>query len=64
MAQVIAEALVGRRGWDGVEIRSAGVSAAWGGGASEGARVADEHALAERDRGRTGGSSAAQVWTE
>ncbi len=42
MAQVIAEASVGRRGWDGVEIRSAGVSAAWGGGASDGARVAAE----------------------
>lgn len=40
MAQAIAERAVGRRGWDGVEIRSAGVSAVPGGGASEGARAA------------------------
>jgi protein-tyrosine-phosphatase len=42
MAQVIAERAVRRRGWDGVEIRSAGVSAGPGGGASEGAREAAE----------------------
>ena len=42
MAQVIAERAVSRRGWDGVEVRSAGVSAAPGGGASEGARGAAE----------------------
>ena len=42
MAQAIAERAVGQRGWDGVEIRSAGVSAGLGGGASEGAREAAE----------------------
>ena len=42
MAQAIAEASVLRRRWDGVEIRSAGVSALPGGEASEGARVATE----------------------
>ena len=42
MAQVIAEHSVGELGWDGVEIRSAGISAFPGGGASEGARVAAE----------------------
>ena len=42
MAQAIAERSVERRGWDRVEIRSAGVSALPGGGASEGARVAAE----------------------
>ena len=42
MAQAIAERAVGRHGWDGVEIRSAGVSAAPGGGASEGAQGAAE----------------------
>ena len=42
MAQAISERAVGRHGWDGVEIRSAGVSAAPGGGASEGARGAAE----------------------
>ncbi len=42
MAQVIAERSVERRGWDGVEIRSAGVSAYLGGEASEGARIAAE----------------------
>ena len=42
MAQAIAERSVGRRGWDGVEIRSAGVSSFPGGAASEGARVAAE----------------------
>ena len=42
MAQAIAERSLRRRGWDGVEIRSAGVSAAPGGEASEGARVAAE----------------------
>ena len=42
MAQAIAEASVGRRGWEGVEIRSAGVSAAPGGGASAGAQRAVE----------------------
>ena len=42
MAQAIAERAVGRRGWDGVEIRSAGVSAAPGDGVSEGARAAAE----------------------
>ena len=42
MAQAIAEASVARRRWDGVEIRSAGVSALPGGEASEGARVAAE----------------------
>ncbi len=42
MAQAIAERSLGRRGWDGVEIRSAGVSAFPGGEASEGARVAAE----------------------
>jgi protein-tyrosine-phosphatase len=41
-AQVIAERAVSRRGWDGVEVRSAGVSAAPGAGASEGARGATE----------------------
>jgi protein-tyrosine-phosphatase len=46
MAQVIAERAVRRRGWDGVEVRSAGVSAEPGGGASEGAReVAELHGL-------------------
>ncbi len=44
MAQAIAEASVARRGWDGVEIRSAGVSAGPGGLASEGARAAAEAA--------------------
>ena len=38
MAQAIARRSVERRGWDGVEIRSAGVSALLGGEASEGAR--------------------------
>jgi len=42
MAQAIAERSLGWRGWDGVEIRSAGVSASPGGDASEGARVAAE----------------------
>ncbi len=42
MAQAIAERWLRRRGWDGVEIRSAGVSASPGGEASEGARVAAE----------------------
>ena len=42
MAQVIARRSVERRGWDGVEIRSAGVSAYRGGEASEGARVVAE----------------------
>jgi protein-tyrosine-phosphatase len=42
MAQAIARRSVERRGWDGVEIRSAGVSAYRGGEASEGARVAAE----------------------
>ena len=42
MAQAIARRSVERRGWDGVEIRSAGVSALLGGEASEGARVAAE----------------------
>lgn len=42
MAQAIAEASVMRRRWDGVEIRSAGVSAGPGGRASEGARGAAE----------------------
>jgi protein-tyrosine-phosphatase len=42
MARAIAEQAVGRHGWDGVEVRSAGVLAAPGGGASEGARVAAE----------------------
>ncbi len=42
MAQAIAERSLGRRGWDGVEIRSAGVSAFPGGEASEEARVAAE----------------------
>jgi protein-tyrosine-phosphatase len=42
MAQVIAERAVRRRGWDGVEVRSAGVSAGPGRGASEGAREAAE----------------------
>lgn len=47
MAQAIAQQSVGRRGWDGLEIRSAGVSALSGGAASEGARVAAEsHGLA------------------
>ena len=46
MAQAIAERVVGRRGWDGVEIRSAGVSAAPGGRASEGAwGAAESHGL-------------------
>jgi len=42
MAQVIAERSVERRGWDGVEIRSAGVSAYLGGEASDGARITAE----------------------
>jgi protein-tyrosine-phosphatase len=42
IAQVLAERLLGRRGWNNVEVRSAGVSAAVGGGASEGARAAAE----------------------
>ena len=42
MAQAIAQRSVERLGWDGVEIRSAGVSALLGGEASEGARVAAE----------------------
>lgn len=42
MAQVLAERLLGQRGWNNVEVRSAGVSAAVGGGASEGARAAAE----------------------
>ncbi len=42
LAQAIAERSLGLRGWDGVEIRSAGVSASPGGEASEGARVAAE----------------------
>jgi protein-tyrosine phosphatase len=42
MAQAIAERSLGRRGWEGVEVRSAGVSAYPGGGASEGAQVAAE----------------------
>ena len=42
MAHAIALRSVERRGWDGVEIRSAGVSALRGGEASEGARVAAE----------------------
>ncbi len=42
MAQAIAERSVERRAWDGVEIRSAGVSAIPGDEASEGARVAAE----------------------
>ena len=42
MAQAIAERSLGRGGWDGVEIRSAGVWASPGGEASEGARVAAE----------------------
>lgn len=42
MARVIAERSVDRRGWDGVGIRSAGVSAFPGGVASEGARVVAE----------------------
>jgi protein-tyrosine phosphatase len=42
MAQAIAERSLGRRGLEGVEIRSAGTSASRGGEASEGARVAAE----------------------
>ena len=42
LAQAIARRSVERRGWDGVEIRSAGVSAYAGGEASDGARVAAE----------------------
>ena len=42
MAQAIAERSAARRGWVDVEIRSAGVSAAPGGEASEGAQVAAE----------------------
>jgi protein-tyrosine phosphatase len=42
MAQAIAERSLGRRGWDDVEIRSAGISAFTGGEASEGARGAAE----------------------
>lgn len=42
MAQAIARRSVERRGWDGVEIRSAGVSAYRGGEASKGARVVAE----------------------
>ncbi len=42
MARAIAEASVARRGWEGVEIRSAGVSAVPGGGASAGAQRAVE----------------------
>ena len=54
MAQVIAERAVRRRGWDGVEIRSAGVSAGPGGGASEGAREAAElHGLSLKEHRST-----------
>ena len=54
MAQVIAERAVRRRGWDGVEVRSAGVSAGPGGGASEGAREAAElHGLSLEEHGST-----------
>lgn len=42
MAQALAQRSLGRRGWGGVEVRSAGVAAARGGDASEGARVAAE----------------------
>ena len=42
MAQAIAARSAGTRGWEGVEIRSAGVSAFPGGAASEGALVAAE----------------------
>ena len=42
LAQAIARRSVERRGWDGVEIWSAGVSAYAGGEASDGARVAAE----------------------
>ncbi len=46
MAQAIAERAVERDRWGGVEIRSAGISAASGGGASEGARgAAESHGL-------------------
>ncbi len=44
MAQAIARRSVERRGWAGVEIRSAGVSALPGGSVSEWARVAAEWA--------------------
>ena len=40
MAQVLAERSLERRGWNDVEVRSAGVSAGVGGRASEGARAA------------------------
>ena len=42
MAAVIAERSVLRRGWEGVDVRSAGLSAFAGGTASDGARVAAE----------------------
>ena len=42
MAQAIAQRSLERRGWDSVEIRSAGVSAYARGEASDGARVAAE----------------------
>ena len=42
MAQAVAQRSVEHLGWDGVEIRSAGVSALLGGEASGGARVAAE----------------------
>jgi protein-tyrosine phosphatase len=46
MAQAIAERAVEQHGWEGLEIRSAGISAASGGGASEGAQgAAESHGL-------------------
>lgn len=54
LAQVVAERSLGRRGWDGAEIRSAGVSAFRSGDVSEGARVAAESAgLSLEGRGTT-----------
>lgn len=46
MAEAIARRSVARRGWSGVEVRSAGVATVNGGPASEGAeRAADRHGL-------------------
>lgn len=46
MAEAIARRAVAERGWTRVEVRSAGISASWGGSASEGARRAvEKHGL-------------------
>lgn len=46
MAEAIARRAVAERGWNHVEVRSAGISASWGGEASEGAKkAAERHGL-------------------